>query len=136
MKGSELGRSYSGNNLAKTVAAQQDRVRQQQEAVGVVGQSYGQFAAELAALGQAYETQKAQAEAARQQALAEQQAAWAAQQAARPATLTVREKTAPQPAEKSKEAGGAQQSAVERPLSRPEPRLAPPPVERGGDIEM
>lgn len=90
LKGSELGRSYSGNNLAKTIEAQRDQVQQQHAAVSVAGAQYGQFGAELEAFGQAYGAHKQQAEdavrraqerqAQEQQAQAEQHAAEQARQ--------------------------------------------------------
>jgi hypothetical protein len=43
LKGSEVGRSYSGNNLAKTLEAQREQVQQQRAA----GQQYGQHQLEL-----------------------------------------------------------------------------------------
>jgi hypothetical protein len=70
LKGSELGRAYSGNNLAKTIAAQQEQVQQQRGELSAAGQHYGQHRMELdlEAFGQAYAAQKAQAEKAEQQA--------------------------------------------------------------------
>jgi hypothetical protein len=84
LKGSEVGRGYSGNNLAKTLAAQQHQVQQQRSAVGEASQQYGQhrIALDLEAFGRAYAAQQ-QADKAQQQALeraATQQAPKPAQQ--------------------------------------------------------
>jgi hypothetical protein len=70
LKGSELGRAYSGNHLAKTIAAQQDQVQQQRAEVSVAGQQYGahRLELELEAFGREYAAQKQQAEQAEKQA--------------------------------------------------------------------
>ena len=70
LKGSELGRAYSGNNLAKTLDAQQDQVQQQRAELSTAGQQYGQhrMALELEAFGREYAAQKEQAEKAEKQA--------------------------------------------------------------------
>ena len=70
LKGSEVGRAYSGNHLAKTLAAQQERVQQQRAAVGAAGQQYGQhrLALDLEAFGRAYAAQKQPAGQAAKQA--------------------------------------------------------------------
>jgi hypothetical protein len=70
LKGSELGRAYSGNNLAKTIAAQQEQVQQQRAEVSVAGQQYGAHRLELdlEAFGREYAAQKQQAEQAEKQA--------------------------------------------------------------------
>lgn len=69
LKGSELSRAYSGNNLAKTIETQQDQVQQQRAELGAAGQQYGQhrMALELEAFGRTYAQQQA-AEKAEQQA--------------------------------------------------------------------
>ena len=61
LKGSELGRGYSGNNLAKTLAAQREQVQQQRAALEAAGEQVGQYRLEqdLQALGQAYAAQQA-----------------------------------------------------------------------------
>ncbi|RSK38205.1 hypothetical protein EI293_21955 [Hymenobacter perfusus] len=66
LKGSEVGRAYSGNNLAKTLEAQQAQVQQQRAEVSAAGQQYGQLRLELEleAFGQQYAAQKRQAEQA------------------------------------------------------------------------
>lgn len=70
LKGSELGRAYSGNNLAKTIDAQHEQVQQQQAELSTAGQQYGQhrMALELEAFGREYAAQKEQAEKAEKQA--------------------------------------------------------------------
>jgi hypothetical protein len=70
LKGSELGRAYSGNNLAKTIEAQHEQVQQQQAELSTAGQQYGQhrMALELEAFGREYAAQKEQAEKAEKQA--------------------------------------------------------------------
>ncbi len=70
LKGSELGRAYSGNNLAKTIEAQQDQVQQQRAELSTAGQQYGQHRMELdlEAFGREYAAQKQQAEKAEKQA--------------------------------------------------------------------
>jgi hypothetical protein len=70
LKGSELGRAYSGNHLAKTIAAQQEQVQQQRAEVSVAGQQYGahRLELELEAFGREYAAQKQQAEQAEKQA--------------------------------------------------------------------
>jgi hypothetical protein len=69
LKGSELGRAYSGNNLARTIEAQQDQVQQQVE-LGSAGQQYGQHRLELdlEAFGREYAAQQERAEKAEKQA--------------------------------------------------------------------
>ena len=64
LKGSELSRAYSGNNLAKTIAAQRDQVQQQRAELSQAGQQYGQHrvALDLEAFGREYAAQKQQAE--------------------------------------------------------------------------
>ena len=66
LKGSELGRAYSGNNLAKTIEAQQEQVQQQRAELSTAGQQYGQhrMALDLEAFGRAYAAQQQQAEKA------------------------------------------------------------------------
>lgn len=70
LKGSELGRAYSGNNLARTIEAQQDQVQQQQVELGSAGQQYGQHRLELdlEAFGREYAAQQERAEKAEKQA--------------------------------------------------------------------
>lgn len=70
LKGSELGRAYSGNNLAKTIDAQREQVQQQQAELNTAGQQYGQhrLALDLDAFGREYAAQKEQAEKAEKQA--------------------------------------------------------------------
>jgi len=70
LKGSELGRAYSGNNLAKTIEAQRDQVQQQRAELGTAGQQYGQHRMELdlEAFGREYAAQKQQAEKDQKQA--------------------------------------------------------------------
>lgn len=70
LKGSELGRAYSGNNLAKTIEAQRDQVQQQRAALGTAGEQYGQhrLALDLEAFGREYAAQKQQAEKDQKQA--------------------------------------------------------------------
>jgi hypothetical protein len=70
LKGSELGRAYSGNNLAKTIEAQQEQVQQQRAELSTAGQQYGQHRLELdlEAFGREYAAQKQQAEKAEKQA--------------------------------------------------------------------
>jgi hypothetical protein len=70
LKGSELGRAYSGNNLAKTIEAQQEQVQQQRTELSTAGQQYGQHRLELdlEAFGREYAAQKQQAEKAEKQA--------------------------------------------------------------------
>jgi hypothetical protein len=70
LKGSELGRGYSGNNLAKTIEAQREQVQLQRAALSAAGQQYGQHRLELdlEAFGREYAAQKQQAEKAQQQA--------------------------------------------------------------------
>lgn len=60
LKGSEVGRSYSGNNLAKTLEAQREQVQQQRAAVSAAGQQYGQhqLELELEAFGREYAAQQ------------------------------------------------------------------------------
>jgi len=69
LKGSELGRGYSGNNLAKTIEAQRDQVQLQRAELSTAGQAYGQhrLALDLEAFGREYAAQQ-QAEKAQQQA--------------------------------------------------------------------
>ncbi len=64
LKGSELGRAYSGNNLAKTIEAQREQVQQQRAELSTAGQQYGQHrvALDLEAFGREYAAQKQQAE--------------------------------------------------------------------------
>lgn len=64
LKGSELSRAYSGNNLAKTIEAQRDQVQQQRAELSTAGQQYGQHrvALDLEAFGREYAAQKQQAE--------------------------------------------------------------------------
>jgi hypothetical protein len=75
LKGSELGRAYSGNNLAKTIDAQRDQVQQQRAELRTAGQAYGQHRLELdlEVFGREYAAQKQQAE--REQAEKAQQQA-------------------------------------------------------------
>jgi len=70
LKGSELGRAYSGNNLAKTIEAQRDQVQQQRAELGTAGQQYGQhrMELELEAFGREYAAQKQQVEKDQKQA--------------------------------------------------------------------
>ncbi|PIQ22140.1 MAG: hypothetical protein COW65_04905, partial [Cytophagales bacterium CG18_big_fil_WC_8_21_14_2_50_42_9] len=60
LKGSELGRAYSGNNLAKTLDAQQEQVQQQRTELSAAGEQYGaqRLELELEAFGQAYAAQQ------------------------------------------------------------------------------
>ncbi len=69
LKGSELGRGYSGNNLAKTIEAQRDQVQLQRAELSTAGQAYGQhrLALDLEAFGREYAAQQ-QAEKAQKQA--------------------------------------------------------------------
>lgn len=71
LKGSEVGRAYSGNNLAKTIEAQREQVQQQRAVLGAAGEQYGQhrLEVELEAFGREYAAQQQQ-----QAAQAEQQA--------------------------------------------------------------
>ena len=64
LKGSELGRAYSGNKLAETIEAQRDQVQQQRAELSTAGQAYGQHRMELdlEAFGREYGAQKQQAE--------------------------------------------------------------------------
>ena len=82
LKGSEVGRAYSGNNLAKTITAQREQVQQLRGELGAAGEQVGQhrLAEELEAFGQAYAAQKQQAEKAERQAQERQ----AAQQTPKP----------------------------------------------------
>jgi hypothetical protein len=75
LKGSELGRAYSGNNLAKTIDAQRDQVQQQRAELSTAGQAYGQHRVELdlEVFRREYAAQKQQAE--REQAEKAQQQA-------------------------------------------------------------
>lgn len=75
LKGSEVGRAYSGNNLAKTLAAQHEQVQQQRAELSTAGEQYGQHRLELdlEAFGREYAAQKQQAE--REQAEKAQQQA-------------------------------------------------------------
>ena len=70
LKGSELSRAYSGNNLAKTIEAQRDQVQQQRAELSTAGQQYGQHrvALDLEAFGREYAAQKQQAEKEQKQA--------------------------------------------------------------------
>lgn len=70
LKGSELSRAYSGNNLAKTIDAQRDQVQQQRAELSTAGQQYGQHRMELdlEAFGREYAAQKQQAEKDQKQA--------------------------------------------------------------------
>ncbi len=94
LKGSELGRAYSGNNLAKTLDAQQDQVQQQQAELSTAGQQYGQhrMALELEAFGREYAAQKQQAEKAEKQA----QERAITQQTPKPPTPTIERGGGPQ----------------------------------------
>lgn len=67
LKGSELGRAYSGNNLAKTLAAQYDQVQQQRTEVSAAGQQYGahRMELELEAFGREYAAQQQAEKAAK-----------------------------------------------------------------------
>lgn len=64
LKGSELSRAYSGNNLAKTIEAQREQVQQQRAELSTAGEQYGQHrvALDLEAFGREYAAQKQQAE--------------------------------------------------------------------------
>jgi bacillopeptidase F (M6 metalloprotease family) len=75
LKGSEVSRAYSGNNLAKTIAAQREQAQQQRAALGAAGQQVGQhrMEQEVEAFGREYAAQKQQAE--REQAEKAQQQA-------------------------------------------------------------
>ncbi|WP_345115137.1 relaxase/mobilization nuclease domain-containing protein, partial [Hymenobacter algoricola] len=70
LKGSELGRAYSGNNLAKTIEVQQQRAE-----LSTGGQQYGQhrLELELEAFGREYAAQKEQAEKQAQERTTPQQ---------------------------------------------------------------
>lgn len=70
LKGSELSRAYSGNNLAKTIEAQREQVQQQRAELSTAGEQYGQHrvALELEAFGREYAAQKQQVEKAQKQA--------------------------------------------------------------------
>lgn len=70
LKGSELSRAYSGNNLVKTIEAQRDQVQQQRVELSTAGQQYGQHrvALDLEAFGREYAAQKQQAEKDQKQA--------------------------------------------------------------------
>ena len=87
LKGSELGRAYSGNNLAKTIEAQRDQVQQQRAELSTAGQQYGQhrMELELEAFGRAYAAHKQQAEKDQKQA----QERTAPQQAPNPPRPTI-----------------------------------------------
>jgi hypothetical protein len=87
LKGSELSRAYSGNNLAKTIEAQRDQVQQQRAELSTAGQQYGQHrvALDLEAFGREYGAQKQQAEKEQQQA----QERTAPQQSPKPPRPTV-----------------------------------------------
>ncbi len=69
LKGSELGRGYSGNHLAQTIEAQREQVQQQRAELGAAGQQYGQHRLDLdlEAFGREYAQQQA-AEKAQKQA--------------------------------------------------------------------
>jgi len=64
LKGSELGRAYSGNHLAKTIEAQREQVQQQRAELSTAGEQYGQhrLALDVEAFGREYAAQKQQAE--------------------------------------------------------------------------
>ena len=64
LKGSELSRAYSGNNLAETIGAQREQVQQQRAELSTAGQAYGQHrvALDLEAFGREYAAQKQRAE--------------------------------------------------------------------------
>jgi len=74
LKGSELSRAYSGNNLAKTIEAQRDQVQQQRAELSTAGEQYGQHrvALDLEAFGREYagqqQAEREQAEKAQKQA--------------------------------------------------------------------
>lgn len=70
LKGSELSRAYSGNNLAKTIEAQREQVQQQRAELSTAGEQYGQHrvALDLEAFGREYAAQQQRAEKAQQQA--------------------------------------------------------------------
>ena len=70
LKGSELSRAYSGNNLAKTIEAQREQVQQQRAELSTAGEQYGQhrLALDLEAFGREYAAQQQQAEREQKQA--------------------------------------------------------------------
>jgi len=70
LKGSELSRAYSGNNLARTIEAQREQVQQQRAELSTAGEQYGQHrvALDLEAFGREYAAQKQQAEKEQKQA--------------------------------------------------------------------
>lgn len=70
LKGSEVGRAYSGKHLAETIAAQRNQVAQQRAELGAAGEQYGQhrLALNLEAFGREYAAQQHRAENDRKQA--------------------------------------------------------------------
>lgn len=135
VKGSELGRECSGNNLAKTIDAQRERVLEQRDALNAIGQQYDQFEAEWEAFGQAYEMQKEQAEKDKQQAREQQQRETvekAAQQAAQQPVGKAESQAAQQTAEKADN----QTSDSRLRAALPGPKSPEPTIERDGGIEI
>jgi len=135
VKGSELGRECSGNNLAKTIDAQRERVLGQRGVLSAIGQQYGQFGAELEAFGQAYAAQKEQAERDRKQAQ-EQQQKERVEQAAQQAAQQLAEKAARQAAQRTNEKADNQAPDPRPRIALPGPKLPEPTIERDGGIEM
>ena len=144
LKGSELGRAYSGNNLAKTVAEQRDVVLAQRAALTVAVQQVGQFGAELEAFGQAYGAQRQADEKAAQQAQAQKDAKWAADM------QELRDKRAAERAQAERAQAERDEKAAKQaapPAEKPEksanqaldPRLRPgyeaPTIKKDGGIE-
>ena len=70
LKGSEVGRAYSGKHLAETIAAQREQVQQQRAELSTAGEQYGQhrLALDLEAFGREYAAQQQQAEREQKQA--------------------------------------------------------------------
>lgn len=137
VKGSELGRECSGNNLAKTIEAQRDSVLAERAAVSSAAQRVGQVSAGLKAFLKPYGAQKQANEKAAQQAQVQKQADEKAGRA-------VKERQ-PEPAEKAAKQVTPPVEKVEK-VEKPENpdldyRLRPgyeklPTIEKDNDREM
>ena len=139
LKGSELGRAYSGNNLAKTIEGQRDGVLVQQAALNVAVQQVGQFGSELEAFGQAYGAQRQADEKAARQAQEQKDAKWLAEMTELRKSVAEREQ-AKQAGKAAKQVAPPAEKLEKSANQALDPRLRPgydaPTIQNDGDREM
>ena len=134
VKGSELGRECSGNNLAKTIDAQRDGVLAERAAVSAAAQRVGQVNAGLKAFLQPYGVRKQANEKATQQAQVQKQADEKAEREAK--------ERQPEPSEKAAKQVTPSVEKVEKPENpdldyRLRPGYKKPPtIQKDNGLEM